>query len=810
MKRTLFHAVIPVVSFALATGTASAGKLVIIVHQGETWQLQDAEKITINGKVKTRRGAGPAVAPAAYKQLTQETIGAVMIRRHRAGYLVEKAGTAWAVALPDGAAMKAATTADRLWADASIVVQADKSAKPQAYRPADVFAILPGTAAPQAAVAMLMDESNFIGLGEKNKGEAFDERMSMLVGVSGLVTGPAQDQLKAMLANAMKTAIQRSGAGTGRYAEVVQGLGYSSVSQKAFPSDAEQTSLRNTLRDKKSALDRRIAILKAFSAATEWDSVIDKYGDFEQYDDAFADLHALHDRASKESEAMHTNEGKRLETAGNYAPALDEIQKAILRNPGNRDLQTLAERIRIEKREKGVKLKPVVLDPVKKRQILQFLTLSDSYIRDGKLDQAEQEIASSELIQAADPSVVLARAKLLRARHELNGAVAMIDDKYNGLPLTEDEITAGDVLKTQIQYEKTSGRDTAKKDVEKAEEEGDYPAALKGARAGLQLDPSDPELLYRAGVDAAITRNIKDAREFWQGYLANTQTLTKEAERRKRVLDLLPQIGAAPARASTGAPHWFSNNNVAADLMYDPVSLMSNPHPLDIKGSKKDMTTFEWVNGELRAVRTTAQIPGFVPVNIFFDYRPGQKGVRRVGTQDLNEKGDPGLPKLTAEGAAGTGKGTYVVLANDPVIDPLMLAKLTGKQVGTIVSGNAYFNPFIWDDVHVFLAEYDADGHVKSAKAIRGRDAGRVLDFSWQGDLLMGIVERGPRAGTTGEYRREMHYMGNRLLSETVTFRGKTGKISYHYNGDRLAEADSDESASLDGRSHKVTFAANR
>jgi hypothetical protein len=65
MKRTLFHAVIPVVSFALATGTASAGKLVIIVHQGETWQLQDAEKITINGKVKTRRGAGPAVAPAA-------------------------------------------------------------------------------------------------------------------------------------------------------------------------------------------------------------------------------------------------------------------------------------------------------------------------------------------------------------------------------------------------------------------------------------------------------------------------------------------------------------------------------------------------------------------------------------------------------------------------------------------------------------------------------------------------------------------------------------------------------------------------
>jgi len=39
-----------------------------------------------------------------------------------------------------------------------------------------------------------------------------------------------------------------------------------------------------------------------------------------------------------------------------------------------------------------------------------------------------------------------------------------------------------------------------------------------------------------------------------------------------------------------------------------------------------------------------------------------------------------------------------------------------------------------------------------------------------------------------------------------VTFRGKSSKISYKYNGGRLAEADCDSDFSLDGRSRHVAF----
>ena len=99
-----------------------------------------------------------------------------------------------------------------------------------------------------------------------------------------------------------------------------------------------------------------------------------------------------------------------------------------------------------------------------------------------------------------------------------------------------------------------------------------------------------------------------------------------------------------------------------------------------------------------------------------------------------------------------------------------------------------------------WLEEYDVEGHVKSAKPLHGKDSAKPLDFVWDGDKLLSITERG------GEYRRVMRYDGARLIGETVTFRGKTSKITYKYNGDRLVEADCDDDTSIDSRSRHVTF----
>jgi hypothetical protein len=316
----------------------------------------------------------------------------------------------------------------------------------------------------------------------------------------------------------------------------------------------------------------------------------------------------------------------------------------------------------------------------------------------------------------------------------------------------------------------------------------------------LQLDPTDPDLLYHAGLNAALTHSEREAKQFWQSYLTASESLSSESKRRSEVRNLIPELMPSQ-KPPAGNPNWFSNYNNAPGLMYDPVSLATNSHPDDIKASKKQTTTFEWRGNTLNSVRTTTAGPGEPPASVYFEYFPGGKGVRRVSSEPFEEKTDPGAPKLTPEGTVGPGKGAYPALSSDPSVNPYMVEKLTGKRVGTIVAGNPYFQPFVWSGVHVFLAEYDAEGRVKSAKSIRSRDGGQVFEFHWQGNKLMSIVE-----ASGGGYRREMKYDGDRIVGETVQFRGKSTKITYKYSGDRLMEADCDDDASLDGRSRRVTF----
>ena len=85
-------------------------------------------------------------------------------------------------------------------------------------------------------------------------------------------------------------------------------------------------------------------------------------------------------------------------------------------------------------------------------------------------------------------------------------------------------------------------------------------------------------------------------------------------------------------------------------------------------------------------------------------------------------------------------------------------------------------------------------------------EAPHTFDFEWQNDKLTAIVERGSIPGSQGEYRRDIHYSGDRIAGETVRYRGKNSKIEYRYEGSRLAEANCDADASIDGRSRKVVF----
>lgn len=790
---------------------AAASQFVIVLHNVAGWQFQAAEKLTIDGKAKVRTGAAVPtdMSQDGTKRLTEATIGSAPLRLHRGGYLVSRNGAAWASVYPE-ASFKGSSSAQALWTAALVVIQADKGSKDQALRAADVFAILPGSATPaDAVVAFLADEGNFHGVGEASPAESFDERMSLLVGIAGSATGPAQIKLRSMLSEPMTLAQQRAdSAGTGRFAALTEGLRYVSVAEKVFPSDAALAKLSSGLRDKLAWLNQRMAIVKALGAATEWDALIDKYGDkngdLGDYDDAFGDLRQLHEKSTKESETFHADEARRLYglTPKQCVPAQEQVKLAELRSPDSPELKALYDEIRlgcIDTVTIKDKFGPVET-PGNIAQITGYVTTAERSMADNKFDDAETAIKRAEAVFAGDPRIVLSRAKLLRARRLFKQAIDMLDSYDRKIASEPAKLEESATLRANIEYDISSGRTAAREATAKAEADGDYPAALGKAIEGINLDPGDAELLYHAGLDAAITRKVNDARKYWQSYLSATQSQPAENKRRTDVRNWLPEITPAAAPAAGGVPNWFSGASNAQGLMYDPVSVTVNGHPFEVKGSKKQTTEFDWQSGVLTSVRTTTLEPGITKFSVFFDYNPGGKGVRRVSADPFDDKGDPGVPKLTASGAVGTGKGTYVVLSNNSLVSPYMLEKLTGKRTATIVAGNPYFSPFEWSGVYSFLAEYDSDGRVKSATPLKGAAGAKPIDFQWDGNKLMAVIERG------GDYRRDMKYDGGQLKEEIVVFRGKSSKISYKYNGGHVSEADCEGGASPDGRSRHVTF----
>ena len=809
--KTIRSAAIIIASLGFST-TLRAGTVVIVSRPGASgWQFHEAEKIAINGRNKIRlvSTGKPDIAEEEYKRLPVEVIGTAPLRIHRGGYLVHRSQNTWVPALPDGISIKGSMTAASIWSSARIQVTDDKGSKGSEMATADIFAFLPGSATDEAVVDFLTQESNFTGVGEMDSAAAFEERMSLLVAVAGMATGPASDKLKTILLSAMDTAIQRSNGGIAKYADIEDGLRFAAVSERAFPTDARQKTARDQLRQKKAWLEQRIAILKAFSAAEQWDAFVDKYGDFERFDNSFEDIRKIREMAFRQSAYQHLTEGKRLEQEKQYTPALREIKLALLRNPNDREAADFAETVRIEEARShadGRKEAPVDPKSPLQTQLNRHLTFAEQYIAENKFAEAESEIADAEKLDKDSSRVLLTRAKLLQGRKELVKALEVLD-AYDRVVSADDQVKIGGDLRDRILFDIRPSRERFKAQIAKANNDGDYVEALNLARAGLQLDPGDVDFLYFTGLSSAVLRKETDGQNYLRQYLKYSESLLSDAKRRAEVVNLLPEI-IAPPKEPQGVPNWFSGYNSPPGLFYCPISLMPNAHVSEIRSSRKETATFQWSGANLVSVRTVALEPESSDVSVRFDYYREGKGVRRVSTEPFgDEKPEAQTVNLTADGAVGPGKGIYVALFSNPVVNPYMVEHLTGKRVATLVAGNPYFHPFVWSGVHVFLAEYDSQGRVRSAKEIRQKDSGqRVLDFAWDGNRLMSVTERATQPGTPGNYRREMHYEGNRLTGEVIHFQGKDSRIDYKYNGDRLIEAECSNDPSIDGRSRKVTF----
>ena len=780
-----------------------AAQVVLVLRTGaDSWQVLEAEKIAINSKSKVRIGSAgsPDVQPGEYKKLVAEEILRVgILRRHAAGYLVRKDGGNWAPIAPDGANLKAATSYAALWSSANIAIQPDHNAKGMApVKTADVFAIVPGADRNEAVVAFLSDPANFRGAGEEGDDAAFAERMSLLVSAAGFVTGPSAEKLQQLILSEMETSNQRLISGIAHYSELEHGLKYVAVSQKAWPNDQRQQKARTALLEMQHWLDQRIAILKAFNAGELWDAFLDKYGDFGRYDNSFEELRKLRDKALSESTKQHFSEGKRLHEAKQYGPAVIELKLAQRRSPGNKDVAAQIELVSIEDERTHPKPPPPDLKDPRQMQITRHLSAAKSYIGDKKWEEAESEIQQAEGLDKSSYRILLTRAELLEAQGKLLEALKVLD-QYAKLVSAEADVTRGEELRGKISSELNSRRRTLKDSIEKAEADGDYPLARDSAQSGVELDPANLNFLLHAGRNNAIVRNRAVAKQQLEDYVRLSQTSAGDEKELAKVYGYLEALKIVIAEPE-GNPNWYSGYKSPPGLFYCPVSLMPNVQVADIKASKKQATSFQWNNGQLGAVITRTQEPGERDFSVYFDYFKDRRMVRRVATEQFTDKDERMVPRFTASGAAGEGKGSYVALLNYPGVDPLMVERLMNRRVATLIAGNPYFHPLVWNGIYRFLAEYDDQGRVKSATLLDAK-VPFGLDFKWEGLRLMEIAERGGQ-----NYRRTMKYDGDRLVSEIISFRGKTPKIKYTYRGDQLTEAECDDDLSIDNRSRRATF----
>ncbi len=327
------------------------------------------------------------------------------------------------------------------------------------------------------------------------------------------------------------------------------------------------------------------------------------------------------------------------------------------------------------------------------------------------------------------------------------------------------------------------------------------------AEKGLALDGNDLEFLLEAGKGRAILRKTSEADQALNTYLRLSQGPGGDTKKRRDVYDLISKV-KQPISEPEGAPNWFSGYKSPPGVFYCPISLMPNARPAEVRASRKQATSYQWDRDALTSVHVEGP-PGDFDFTAYFEYSADGKSVRRVSSKAISGgKGTTAPLRFTSDGPLGEGEGAYTALLNNPVADPLMIERLTGTRVSAIVAGNPYFHPFAWTGVYLFIAEYDNQGRVKSAREVLSaqqkaeqKESPHNFKFRWEGLRLQEIIEDG-----TGGYRRTMTYAGGKLTSETVSFKGKDSKIEYRYKGDQLVEASAGEDWSLEGRSRRVTF----
>lgn len=795
MKRILLLAIAPVLlAQSIVVGTRNPdGKI----------SFEVVEDFQVNGSRKVRLLPEQAddVDPNVVRRLAKTDLAqAGLIRTDGTGRLVSLNGPRAPrdVVLPENFNLRAPTPAKDVPGRLGLALVRNRRTKQSDLLAPELFVVaLFGTTADESVRDFVGKDWAFANL---------DEQLAAMRGfVASFPSSPATKVFRDSLERRISTGLSRLEDG-GPYDDFLAVHRFSELARQAFAGDAQIQALDDRVNGRMKFIADRPKLLRSLAALGDWDTLLDKYQEFERYEGSFPEMERLHQEALEESARTHARRARAFEQRSDYDHASREASAALVRDPSNREIR------RLLGDEKLLASQGEAQSNASRRKILpkglpadvrfgNAINYADRAIADKDFKKAQDSIQDAERENPGAPEIILARAKLLAAQGRNSEALPLLD-QYDRLVADPAEREKGYNVRRQVLYDLDKLKDTTRQQIAALMKDGQYTKLDEAMRGALKLDGEDPEFLYQAGVTAAILRDGERSKTLLNEFLVHSNAIgvdPKMRDRARRVLSIIQQP-KLPARKAEGA-------------FYDPQSLAFQV-PIDsVTGSKVHMT-FNWANARLESIRTTfdddkaaaayralvvagAADSGAVaassvedPGNFFFEYHPNGT-LREV----LPKKSAPAGAKPYAVHVAHDDKGRAllidddkhpeVVLPDHPYVDPAVLAVVEGASVTSVIAGNSFFNPFLWDGVHAFTVRYDAQGRAESAQEW---NADNLVRFSWDGNLLTAI--RAYRKGSDAPYyQRTINYSGSSISGEDYSVNGRSGKIKYIYtNGKNLQQ----------------------
>ena len=790
--------------------SAHAGILVFRSEQG--LQFADAIAITINGKDKALSlGSQPTIG-AAVSKLAAAHLAGTLLKDGDSGVLLKYEPGKADYLLPEGLPKNAPEDPAAIWKTAKIVYKqsaADKAGTDISI--ASFVAFLPAGAEELTTLCTDALAMQLIG----GKGKSFPTQVELMsAAVKAYATNPAMAPLEKYVADAMRSRYEAFENGTGGIEVLKQGLQFSTMSQSVYPNSPEQDKLRQLLTNRKAWLDRKMAVQKAFGAAAQWDAFLLGNRDLARYQQAFPEMANDYTLAMQGSLQLHVKAATARQSEGDYGAAYREFRLAGLRKPSDSALHEQAMQAWTEYSRRNamdLQAKRTKLGAGAQSAIERDLYFADQNRLAKKLDEALKNVQDAEAtlqtsqlagsVSNATLKVWYAKADILAAEDRIAEALAELD-AYD-LHAVDEERAPADKLRNQLLFNLNTSLKNLKTKLQTAWSEGNFSLARQLAAQGLKMNADDADLLYYAGMAALIKREPKQGHDLLTHYLEVSNTLDANSEQRAVVRRLLPSL-ATSSGAGSGDPNWLSGEKLPRGVVYCPISLAFQPHIDHIDASNKFHVTFEWDGERLKSVKPYFESAEHATAEKKFSFGYEDHVPQVVWASD----GDEARPALPADPDEAY-KRAGIMLLNNPLVDPVAIQHITGTNLALAISGNRFFNPFVWEKLYYFRLTYDDSGRVSHAQELsgpKGSPAEQALEFEWNGMQLTAI--RG-YLGKTKNYERTMQYQDGRLVSEEIQGQGKPSHIKYNYMANRLVSAEAATDPTLDNRSRKVTFLGN-